>query len=100
MKSSRKGTSCRRDGLHAQHLLDSMSGVTVAITTNLMDALTFIVFPWLKGKCSHVLVDFLTSDPFTPFLKINNNIHPIVVGIIWWSLVSKIAMKGVTKDVV
>lgn len=34
-KSFSKGTSCRRDGLRAQYLLDSMSGVAVAVATDL-----------------------------------------------------------------
>lgn len=36
--------------------------------------------------------------PLTPLLKPDNGIRPIVVGSIWRRLVSKVAMKGVGKE--
>jgi len=40
----------------------------------------------------------VASAPLTPFLKLGGGIHPIAVGTIWRRLVSKVAMKGVGKD--
>ena len=44
------------------------------------------------------LAEFVASAPLTPLLKPDGGIHPIVVGTIWRRLVSKVAMKGVGKD--
>lgn len=40
------------------------------------------------------------SAPLTPLIKPDNGIRPIAVGTIWRRLVSKVAMKGVGKDMV
>lgn len=65
-----------------------------------MEALTLVVNIWLQGHFPQVLAEFIASAPLTPFLKPSNNIHPIVVGMVWRCLVSKIAMEGVSKDMV
>ncbi|KAL6535087.1 hypothetical protein OROMI_026461 [Orobanche minor] len=44
------------------------------------------------------LSEFVASAPLTPLLKPDNGIRPIAVGTIWRRLVSKIAMKGVGKE--
>ena len=38
------------------------------------------------------------SAPLTPLLKPDNGVRPIAVGTIWRRLVSKVAMKGVGKE--
>ncbi|GKD95488.1 hypothetical protein Tco_1379385 [Tanacetum coccineum] len=40
----------------------------------------------------------MASAPLTPLLKPDNGIRPIVVGAIWRRLVSKVAMRGVRKE--
>jgi hypothetical protein len=44
------------------------------------------------------LAEFVASAPLTPLLKPDNGIRPIAVGTIWRRLVSKVAMKGVGKE--
>ncbi|MCI33214.1 hypothetical protein A2U01_0054431, partial [Trifolium medium] len=45
------------------------------------------------------LSEFITSAPLTPLLKSDGGIRPIAVGTIWRRIVSKVAMKGVGKNV-
>ncbi|KAD6454895.1 hypothetical protein E3N88_09601 [Mikania micrantha] len=71
-----KGTSCGRDGLRAQHILDAFCG---------------------EG-CPKILAEYVASAPLTPLLKPDNGIRPIAVGMIWRRLVSKAAMRGVGKE--
>ncbi|GKA33126.1 hypothetical protein Tco_0719493 [Tanacetum coccineum] len=70
IKSFPKGTSCRRYGLRAQHILDALCGEGSATATNLLDAITLVINLWLAGR----------------------------KGTIWRRLVSKVAMKGVGKE--
>ncbi|KAJ0599143.1 putative reverse transcriptase domain, exostosin [Helianthus annuus] len=100
VKSFPKGTSCGRDGLRAQHLLDALSGEGSATASGLLTAITNVVNVWLEGLCPRVLADFVASAPLTPLLKPDNGIRPIAVGAIWRILVSKVAMKKVGKEVV
>ncbi|KAJ0856068.1 putative reverse transcriptase domain, DNA/RNA polymerase superfamily [Helianthus annuus] len=51
-----------------------------------------------RGKCPSCLAEFVASAPLTPLLKPDNGIRPIAVGTIWRRLVSKVAMKGVGKE--
>ncbi|KAI3761763.1 hypothetical protein L1987_52185 [Smallanthus sonchifolius] len=44
------------------------------------------------------VTEFVTSAPLTPLLKPDNGIRPIAVGAIWRRLVSKVAMRGVGKE--
>ncbi|GJX72358.1 hypothetical protein Tco_0309529 [Tanacetum coccineum] len=48
--------------------------------------------------CPKVLADFVASAPLTPLLKPDNRIRPIAVGVIWRRLASKVAMRGVKKE--
>nr|GEX35433.1 putative reverse transcriptase domain-containing protein [Tanacetum cinerariifolium] len=64
IKSFPKGTSCGRDGLRAQHILDELCGEGSATATDLLKVITSIVNLWLAGR----------------------------------RLVSKVAMKGVGKE--
>ncbi|XP_076956600.1 uncharacterized protein LOC143631862 [Bidens hawaiensis] len=52
----------------------------------------------LRGGCPRSLAGFVASAPLTPLLKPDNGIRPIAVGSIWRRVVSKVAMKGVGKD--
>jgi len=98
IKSFPKGTSCGRDGLRAQHLLDAFCGDGSVIADGLLKAITTMVNLCLKGRCPKVLAEFIASAPLTPLLKPDNGIRPIAVGAIWRRLVSKVAMRGVRKD--
>ncbi|XP_076951801.1 uncharacterized protein LOC143625320 [Bidens hawaiensis] len=98
IKSFPKGTSCGRDGLRAQHILDALCGEGSAIATDLICAITAVVNLWLGGRCPSTLAGFVASAPLTPLLKPDNGIRPITVGTIWSRLVSKVAMKGVGKE--
>ena len=98
VKSFPKGTSCGRDGLRAQHILDALCGEGSAVATDLLRAITAVVNLWLGGRCPKSLAEFVASAPLTPLLKPDNGIRPIAVGTIWRRLVSKVAMKGVGKE--
>ncbi|KAJ0912612.1 hypothetical protein HanRHA438_Chr06g0276291 [Helianthus annuus] len=52
----------------------------------------------IRVKCPSSLAEFVASAPLTPLLKPDNRIRPIAVGTIWRRLVSKVAMKGVGKE--
>ena len=98
IKSFPKGTSCGRDGLRAQHILDALCGEGSPTFADLLKAITSVVNLWLAGRCPPVLAEFVASAPLTPLLKPDNGIRPIAVGTIWRRLVSKVAMKGVGKE--
>ncbi|KAI3929440.1 hypothetical protein MKW92_001254, partial [Papaver armeniacum] len=51
IRSFPKGTSCGRDGLRAQHLIDALSGAAAAVADELVSSLTCIVNIWLAGNC-------------------------------------------------
>ncbi|GJU78916.1 hypothetical protein Tco_1275986 [Tanacetum coccineum] len=93
-----KGTSCGRDGLRAQHILDALCGERSATATVLLKVITSVVNLWLAGRCPPILAEFVASAPLTPLLKSDSGIRPIAVGTIWRRLVSKVAMKGVGKE--
>jgi hypothetical protein len=88
IKSFPKGTSCGRDGLRAQHLLDALCGEGSAVARDLLDAITLVVNLWLGGRCPKSLAEFVASAPLTPLLKPDGGIRPIAVGTIWRRLVS------------
>ena len=54
IKSFPKGTSCGRDGLRAQHILDALCGEGSAIATDLLCAITAVVNLWLGGNAHRV----------------------------------------------
>ena len=99
IKSFPKGTSCGRDGLRAQLLLDALCGEGSAVARDLLCVITLVVNLWLGGRCPLSLAEFVASAPLTPLLKSDGGIRPIAVGTIWRRLVSKVVMKGVGKDV-
>jgi hypothetical protein len=60
-----KGTSCGRDGLRAQHLLDAMCGDGSAVARDLLGAITLVVNLWLGGRCPMSLSEFVAFAPLT-----------------------------------
>ncbi|GJT75783.1 hypothetical protein Tco_1042508 [Tanacetum coccineum] len=91
IKSFPRGTSCGRDGLRAQHLMDCLSGVVVAISDELVSSITQVVNLFLDGKCPNMLGEYIASAPLTPLVKPGGGIRPIVVGSVWRHLVSKVS---------
>ncbi|GKD40780.1 putative reverse transcriptase domain-containing protein [Tanacetum coccineum] len=89
IKSFPRGTSCGRDGLRAQHLMDCLSGAAVAISDELVSSITQVVNLFLEGKCPMMLGEYIASAPLTPLIKPGGGIRPIVVGTVWRRLVSK-----------
>ncbi|GJS79096.1 hypothetical protein Tco_0728977 [Tanacetum coccineum] len=98
IKSFPKGTSCERDGLRVQHILDALCGERSATATDLLKVITSVVNLWLAGRCLPILAEFVASAPLTPLLNPDNGIQTIAVGTIWRRLVSKVSMKGVGKE--
>ncbi|KAD7117211.1 hypothetical protein E3N88_04479 [Mikania micrantha] len=98
IRSFPKGTSCGRDGMRAQHLLDAVGGEGSVTSSGLLASITEVVNLWLGGSCPKVLAEFVASAPLTPLLKPDKGIRPIAVGGIWRRLVSKVAMKKVGKE--
>ncbi|GJZ71648.1 hypothetical protein Tco_0635499 [Tanacetum coccineum] len=91
IKSFPRGTSCGRDGLHAQHLMDCLSGVAVAISNKLVSSITQVVNLFLDGKCpQQVGRVYCQCSPHTVG-KPSGGIRPIVVGIVWRRLISKVS---------
>ncbi|MCI35840.1 reverse transcriptase-like protein, partial [Trifolium medium] len=76
-----------------------MCGEGSVVARDLLDVITHVVNLWLGGRCPRDLSEFVASAPLTPLLKPDGGIRPIAVGTIWRRLVSKVAMKGVGKDV-
>jgi len=68
------------------------------VARDLLCVITLVVNLWLGGRCPLSLAEFVASAPLTPLLKSHGEIRPIAVGTIWRRLVSKVAMKGVGKD--
>ncbi|GJT48790.1 putative reverse transcriptase domain-containing protein [Tanacetum coccineum] len=86
-----RSTSCGRDGLRAQHLMDCLSGAVVAILDELVSSITQVVNLFLDGKCPIMLGEYNASAPLTPIVKPGGGIRPIVVGTFWRRLVSKVS---------
>ncbi|GJZ67415.1 hypothetical protein Tco_0630655 [Tanacetum coccineum] len=91
IKSFSRGTSCGRDGLRAQHLMDCLSGAAVAVSNELVSSITQVVNLFLAGNCPQMLGEYIASAPLTPLVKPGGGIRPIVVGIVWRRLVSKVS---------
>ncbi|GJV47517.1 putative reverse transcriptase domain-containing protein [Tanacetum coccineum] len=91
IKSFPRGTSCGRDGLRAQHLMDCLSGAAVAVSDELVSSITQVVNLFLAGKCPMLLGEYIASAPLTPLVKPGGGIRPIAVGTVWRRLVSKVS---------
>jgi len=98
IKSFPKGKSCGRDGLRAQQILDALCRKGSVVARDLLCAITLVVNLWLGGRCPLSLAEFVASTPLTSLLKPGGGLCSIAVGTIWRRLVSKVAMKGVGKD--
>ncbi|XP_026458438.1 uncharacterized protein LOC113358943 [Papaver somniferum] len=98
LKNFPEGTSCGRDGLRAQHLLDVMSGAGASVADELLVSITGVVNLWMAGKCPPILGDFVASSPLTPPLKPGGGLRPIIVGTIWRRLCSKLADTAACKE--
>ncbi|GKA19539.1 hypothetical protein Tco_0699454 [Tanacetum coccineum] len=90
IKSFPHGTSCGRDGLRVQHILDCLSGADVAIFDELVSYITQVVNLFLDGKCPNMLGEYISSAPLTPLVKLGG-IRLIVVGTVWRRLVYKVS---------
>ncbi|GJZ14242.1 hypothetical protein Tco_0549472 [Tanacetum coccineum] len=91
IKSFPRGTSCGRDGLRAQHLMDCLSGAAVAISDELVSSITQVVNLFFEGKCPMMLGEYISSAPLTPLVKPGGGIRPIAIGTVWRHLVSKVS---------
>nr|GEX75790.1 hypothetical protein [Tanacetum cinerariifolium] len=91
IKSFPHGTSCGRDGLRAQHLMNCLGGAAVAISEELVSSITQVVNLFLDDKCPNMLGEYIASAPLTPLVKPDGGICPIVVGTVWRCLVSKVS---------
>ncbi|GJT94307.1 hypothetical protein Tco_1083152 [Tanacetum coccineum] len=69
IKNYPRGTSYGRDGLLAQHLMDCLSGVVVAIFDELVSSITQVVNLFLDGKCPMMLGEYISSAPLIPLVK-------------------------------
>nr|GFA26363.1 hypothetical protein [Tanacetum cinerariifolium] len=69
IKSFPRGTSPGRDGLHAQHLMDCLSGAAMAISDELVSSITQVFNLFLDGKCPKMLGEYISSAPLTPLVK-------------------------------
>ncbi|KAJ0441227.1 hypothetical protein HanIR_Chr16g0795271 [Helianthus annuus] len=68
IKSFPKGTSCGRDGLRAQHLLDALCGEGSVISVSLLRAISAVVNLFLRGGVREVwrsLLHLLLLRPFS-----------------------------------
>ncbi|GKD61502.1 hypothetical protein Tco_1299011, partial [Tanacetum coccineum] len=92
IKSFPRGTSCGRDGLRAQHLMDCLSGAAIAISDELISSITQVVNLFLNGNCPKILGEYIASAPLTPLVKPGGGIRPIAVGTVWRRLVSKVSV--------
>ncbi|GKF45927.1 hypothetical protein Tco_0135729 [Tanacetum coccineum] len=91
IKSFHCGTSWGRDGLHAQHLIDSFSGSAVVVSDELVFSITQVVNLFLAESCPKMLGEYIANAPLTSLVKPNGGIRLIVVGIVWRRLVSKVS---------
>ncbi|GKA53481.1 hypothetical protein Tco_0746796 [Tanacetum coccineum] len=74
IKSFPKSTSCGRDGLRAQHILDALCGEGYATATDLLKVITSVVNLWLAGRCPPILAEFVAFAPLMPLLKPDSEI--------------------------
>ncbi|GJQ97670.1 hypothetical protein Tco_0008809 [Tanacetum coccineum] len=79
IKSFPRGTSCRRDGLRSQHVMDCLSGVVVAVSDELIYSITQVVNLFLVGNYPQMLGEYIPSAPLTPLVKPGGGIHPIAM---------------------
>nr|GEW02087.1 hypothetical protein [Tanacetum cinerariifolium] len=93
-----KGTSCSRDGLRAQHLMDILGGAASAVADDLLGSITEVVNMFLSGKCPSQLGEYIASAPLTPLVKPGGGIRPIAVETMWQRLVFKVASSSISNS--
>jgi hypothetical protein len=98
IRSFSKGTSCGRDGLRAQHLLDALCGKGSVVARDFLGVITLMVNLWLGGRHHLNFKEFEAFAPLIMLLKPDGGIRLIAVGTFWRRLVSDVATKGVGKD--
>ncbi|GKC99107.1 hypothetical protein Tco_1169382 [Tanacetum coccineum] len=91
IKSFPRGTSCRRDELRVQHLIDCLSGSAVAVSNELVSSITQVVNLFLDRSYPKMLGEYIFSAPLTPLVKPGGGIHPINMGTVWRRIVSKVS---------
>ncbi|GKB62004.1 hypothetical protein Tco_0918190 [Tanacetum coccineum] len=92
IKSFPYGTSCGQNELRTQHLMNCLSGVVVDTSDELVSSITQVVNQFLNGKCPKILGEYFARAHLTMLVKSGGGIHPIVVGIVWRCLVSKVSV--------
>ncbi|GJU06306.1 hypothetical protein Tco_1122736 [Tanacetum coccineum] len=95
IRSFPKGTSCGRNGLRAQHLMDILGGTASTVADDLLGSITLVVNLFLSVKCPSQLGEYITSAPLTPLVKPGGGIRPIAVGTVWRRRVSKVASSSI-----
>ncbi|KAL8167524.1 hypothetical protein V2J09_009023 [Rumex salicifolius] len=86
IKSFPKGTSCGRDGVWAQPLVDALWKAAIVVANDLVSSITVVVNLLLAGKCPSALGEFIASS------------RPIVVRTVWQRLASKVAALVVRNE--
>lgn len=64
-----KITSCGKDGLRAQHLLETLCGEGSTMSIDLLYTITLLVNLWMRGIFPMSLEDFVASEPLKLLLK-------------------------------
>ncbi|GJZ83772.1 hypothetical protein Tco_0648945 [Tanacetum coccineum] len=72
--------------------MNCLSGVVVDTSDELVSSITQVVNQFLNGKCPKILGEYFARAPLTMLVKSGGGIHPIVVGIVWRCLVSKVSV--------
>ncbi|GJW56725.1 hypothetical protein Tco_0103456 [Tanacetum coccineum] len=67
LKSFHRGTSCERDGLRAQHLMDCLSGAVVAISYELVPSITQVCESLSCRELSYDAGEYIASAPLYTF---------------------------------
>nr|GEV20895.1 hypothetical protein [Tanacetum cinerariifolium] len=107
IKSFPHGTSCGKDDLRVQDLMDCLSRVIVVVYDELVSVITQVVNLFLAGNCPLLLGDLsnlgdfmfksteglkgLGTEPNT-LVQQGGGIRPIAVGTFWRRLVSKVSV--------
>ncbi|GJY68723.1 putative reverse transcriptase domain-containing protein [Tanacetum coccineum] len=76
----------------------ALYGEGSTIDVGLLKAISVVANLLLEGRCLKVLEEFMASAPLTPLFKPDNGIRHIAVCAIWRRLTSKVAMRGVRKE--
>jgi len=91
LKGFPRGTSPGASGLHAQHLVNVISGHTTPSAEDCLLALTKLIVNFLlSGKVSPLLAPWIRGAPLTALLKKNGGVRPIAVGEVLRHLASRL----------